>query len=132
MSDLAPTVATFEIPVAAVAAGSDLETVECIAPFDGTVTAVSYITVTAITGADTNTRKVEVYNRGQAGAGTQQVALLQFNAGVSTVAEDEKAITLVSVNVNVTAGDVLAFKSTHVGTGTADPGGLAKISITRS
>lgn len=130
MTDQEPLVANIEIPVAAVASGSDLETVEIIAPFTGTVTAVTYIPVTVITGQATNTRKVEVYNRKADGSGTQQMALLQFDNAINAAAETEKVITLVTVGFN--AGDILVFKSTHVGTGMADPGGLAKIQLTRA
>lgn len=100
----------------------------------GTVSAVTYSTVTAITGANTNTRSVSLVNKGQAGAGSTVVATLQFNSGVNTTASDEKTITLSSTAADlvVAAGDVLQWQSTAVGTGIADPGGLVNVTIAAS
>jgi hypothetical protein len=126
----APFGAGHQVPVQPQAtAGSNLSTVVWVAPRDCTVTAVSYTTVTAITGANTNTRSVSLVNKGQSGAGSTVVATLQFDSGVNTVAGDEKVITLsgTPANLVVTAGDVLQWHSTAVGTGIADPGGLAVI-----
>jgi hypothetical protein len=97
----------------------------------GTVSAVTYSTVTAITGANTNTRSVSLVNKGQAGAGTTTIATLQFNSGVNTTASDEKTITLsgTAADLVVAAGDVLQWQSTAVGTGIADPGGLVNVTI---
>lgn len=110
-------------------AGSNLNTNVWIAPSDCTVSAVTYATVTAITGANTNTRSVSLVNKGQAGAGTTVIATLQFNSGVNTTAADEKTITLSSTPADlvVTAGDCLQWQSTAVNTGIADPGGLVLI-----
>lgn len=112
-------------------AGSNLNTNVFICPSDATVSAVTYSTVTAITGANTNTRSVSLVNMGQAGAGTTVIATLQFNSGVNTVASDEKTITVSSTaaDLNVVAGDLLQWRSTAVGTGIADPGGLVNITL---
>lgn len=113
-------------------AGSNLNTITWVAPQACTVTAVTYTTVTAITGANTNTRSVSLVNKGQSGAGSTVIATLQFNSGVNTVAADEKTITLSSTAADlvVAAGDVLQWQSTAVGTGIADPGGLVSITTT--
>jgi hypothetical protein len=97
----------------------------------GTVSAVTYSTVTAITGANTNTRSVSLVNKGQAGAGSTVIATLQFNSGVNTVASDETTITLsgTPANLVVAAGDILQWQSTAVGTGIADPGGLVCVTV---
>jgi hypothetical protein len=127
----APFGAGHQVPVQPQAtAGSDLNTNVYVAPRDATVSGVTYTTVTAITGANTNTRSVSLVNKGQAGAGTTVIATLQFNSGVNTVAADEKAITLSSTasDLLLVAGDVLQWQSTHIGTGIADPGGLVVIS----
>lgn len=112
-------------------AGNSLNTNLFIAKRAGTVTAVTYSTVTAITGANTNTRSVSLVNKGQAGAGTTVIATLQFNSGVNTTASDEKAITLsvTAADLVVAAGDVLQWQSTAVLTGIADPGGLVSVTI---
>jgi len=127
----APTASARQVAVQPVAtAGNSLNTNVYICPQDVTVSAVTYATVTAITGANTNTRGVVLVNKGAAGSGTTVIATLQFDSGVNTTANVPKVITLSSTaaNLNVTAGDVLQWQSTAVGTGIADPGGLIAIS----
>lgn len=128
----APFSAAVTVPVQPVAtAGNSLNTVAFVCPRAGTVTAVTYTTVTAITGANTNTRSVTLVNKGQSGAGSTVIATLQFDSGVNTVAGDEKTITLsgTPANLVVAAGDVLQWQSAAVGTGIADPGGLVSVTI---
>lgn len=95
------------------------------APYDGVVSGASYAPVATITGADTNSRTLSVINKGQAGAGTAVAATLALTAGVNAPAYDEKALTLsgTPANLVVAAGDQLVFRSLHIGTGIADPGG---------
>jgi hypothetical protein len=102
-------------------------------PFAGTVTAVTYTPDGDITGAATHNRTHEVVNRGAAGAGTTSVASLNYASGINATAGDEKTITLsgTPANLVLAAGDVLAFKSTAVGNGIADPGGLVQVTISR-
>ncbi|HEY3875562.1 MAG TPA: hypothetical protein VGM92_08790 [Candidatus Kapabacteria bacterium] len=125
-----PFTTTIRFPSAPVAtAGNDLDTPACIAPHSGTITSVNYITPSALTGANTNSRTVSVLNKTQ----SLTPATLAFTSGVSTVAFTAKNITLGNAaNVAVIAGDVLDWNSLHVGTGLADPGGLVEITITRS
>lgn len=134
MPEQAPLVHTLQVQVDPVATGADASSVVGQADVAGTITAVRYITAAAITGANTNTRKVEVINKGQAGAGTLVAASKQFDSTVNAVAFDETAVTLsVVANATVVAvGDTIAFVSTHVGTGLADPGGTVLVDITRS
>jgi hypothetical protein len=115
-------------------AGNDQDTPVDQAPFDGTVSSVQYVPAATITGANTNTRSVTLFNKGQAGAGTTTVATLQFDSGVNATADDEKTITLsgTPANLTVAAGDTLLWRSLHVGTGITDPGGLVRITITRT
>lgn len=129
----APLTRVIERNVAAVATGSSDDTVLGQAEFDATVARVEYIPEAAITGANTNTRNVELRNGGQAGSGTTTVANLQFNAGVNGAANDERAITLsgTAANLNLTAGDTLVWRSLAVGTGIADPGGLVRVTLSR-
>lgn len=112
-------------------AGSNLNTNVFRCPADATVSAVTYAPVTAITGANTNTRSVSLVNKGQAGAGNTVVATIQYNAGVNAAAADENAVTLsgTPANLNVAAGDILQWQSTAVGTGIADPGGLVVVTV---
>jgi hypothetical protein len=110
-------------------AGSDLNSNILRVASDATVSSVTYAPVTAITGANTNTRLVALVNKGQAGAGAVIVATIQYNSGVNAAAADENVVTLsgTPANLNVAAGDILQWQSTHVGTGIADPGGLVCI-----
>lgn len=124
---------TVEYPIAALGTDVDGNTILGKAPFAGKVDSVSVITPTAITGANTNTRKHSIINKGQSGAGTAEIAALQYNAGVSTVAFDEKALTLTATaaDAEVAAGDVLVMVSTAPGTGIADPGGIVTVVYSR-
>jgi hypothetical protein len=118
----------------AVAAGSDADSAVCRAPFAGTVTAVTYVPDATITGAATNNRTLSLRNKGQAGVGTTVVASLNFANGTNATGYDETALTLsvVADATLVAAGDVLALQSLHVGTGIADPGGLAVVTFSRA
>lgn len=119
------------VPAVAIAADADTPLVE--SPFAGTVTAVTYHPDAAITGANTNSRTVTLYNRGQAGAGTTVVAQLAFTSGVNAAQYAGKAIPLsvVAGATTVAAGDTLEWNSLHVGTGIVDPGGMAHVELTR-
>lgn len=110
-------------------AGSDLNTNVWVVTSDCTVTAVTYAPVTAITGANSNTRSVSLVNKGTDGLGSTVVATIQYNSGVNATASDENTVTLsgTPANLNLTAGQLLQWQSTHVGTGIADPGGLINI-----
>jgi hypothetical protein len=130
----APFVRRKEVPVGPVAtAGNDLTTILGRAPFTGVVTAVTYSTVTAITGANTNSRTVSLVNKGQSGAGTTVIATIAYTSGVNTVAFDENTVTVsvTAADLNVVEGDILAWTSVHVGTGIADPGGTVIVSFSR-
>jgi hypothetical protein len=113
-------------------AGSNLNQNVFRVDSDGTVTAVTYAPVTAITGANTNTRSVSLVNKGQSGAGSTVIATIQYNSGVNAAAADENTVTLsgTPANLVVAAGDILQWQSTAVGTGIADPGGLVCLTIT--
>ena len=130
----APLTRPIERNVAAVALGAGDDTVLGQADFTGTVTECRYVPEAAITGANTNTRRVEVVNKGQGGAGTAIVASLQFNAATNAAANNEVTLTLTAVAADlvVTEGDTLQWRSIAVGTGMADPGGSARVTVSRS
>jgi hypothetical protein len=132
-SGMAPLAQKFEVELAPAAVGAE-SSGNVRAPFDGTVTGVTYVAAATMTGAATNNRTLSVVNRGQAGVGTTVVASLAFvdNTVIAT-AYDEKALTLsvVAGATAVVAGDVLEFRSLHIGIGIAEPGGTAYIEITR-
>lgn len=122
----------FTQPAVATVGNSDTSIIGEV-PYNATVTAASFTPDGNITGANTNTRIHRVVNRGQAGAGTTLLASLQYNSGVNATAGDELALTLTgtAADLNVTAGDVIAFESNAVGTGIADPGGLVQVDFAR-
>ena len=116
-----------------VAAGSaDASTLTRV-PFDGTVSAVGFVADALLTGANTNTRKLSLINKKQNGSGTTVVATLQFNSGVNATAFASIAIpvSVTASDLVVAKGDVLAWQSDIVGTGLADPGGLAVVTFTQ-
>lgn len=122
-----------QVPAVAVA-GNDATTIIGVAPYAGVISKVTYTPATAITGADTNTRKVGVTNLKDDATGTDVAAELQFNNGVDGPASREKTITLsgTASKLVVEAGDVLVWKSTHVANGIADPGGLVTVTIDKA
>lgn len=131
----APFVQVIERNVPAVStAGNDDDTILGQAPFDCTVTSVQYVPEAAITGAATNHRTVSLVNKGQAGSGTTTVASLTFDNGINATANDEKTITLsgTAANLVLAAGDTLLWRSIHVLTGIADPGGVVRVTISRT
>ncbi|MEU7149208.1 hypothetical protein AB0B15_14400 [Streptomyces sp. NPDC045456] len=135
MADTAPFVKVIEADVPSVStAGNDDDTVLAQAPFACTVTAVEYIPEAAITGAATNNRTVSLVNKGQAGSGTTTVATLNFDNGITAAANNERVIPLsgTAANLVLAAGDTLQWRSVHVGTGITDPGGLVRITVSRS
>jgi len=97
----------------------------------GTVAGATYIPDAAITGVATNNRRLRVINKGQDGTGTTIVAELGFGSGTNAAVSDEKTLALSATagNLKVAAGDVLAYESTHIGTGIADPGGFCQVEI---
>jgi hypothetical protein len=134
-TDQAPASFTALVPVAGGAAGSDLDTIVCVAPFAGTLSSASFIADTTLTGANTESRTLSVINKGQAGAGTTNMATKAFVSTVNAAAFDETALTLsvVANALDVVAGDVLVWNSLHIGaTGLADPGGSVKVVLSRA
>lgn len=131
----APLVRIVEEGVPAVStAGSSEDTVIGQAPFAGTVTAVQYVPEAAITGAATNNRAVSLVNKGQAGSGSTVVATLTFGSGTDAAANNEVALTLSATAANrvVAEGDTLQWRSVANGTGMIDPGGIARVTVSRS
>lgn len=102
------------------------------APFTNKVIGVSYIPDAAIVGADVETRRVSLVNRGQDGTGSTEIAALAFAAGVNAAENDEKPLILAAAEADrvVYKGDVLEWVSDSQGvTGLADPGGLVQVEI---
>ena len=130
----APHIRTIEQDVPSVATASSQNTIDMDVQFPGTVTAVTYIPSSTITGAATNNRTVSLVNKGAAGSGSTVIATLTFASGTNASANVETALTLsgTAANLVVAAGDVLQWQSVANGTGLADPGGLTRITISRT
>jgi hypothetical protein len=116
------------LPVAT--AGNDLTTTVGVATYASTVTAVRYIPDGSQAGAATNNRTLAVVDQTSTDI-VASLAMTANDAGHNLVAETAKVLTLSSTatNLNVAAGDVLYFTSTHVGTGIADPGGVVEVDL---
>jgi hypothetical protein len=133
MTDTAPLTKRLTADTDATAKGSDITVAVGTAPFAGTVTGVSYIAVSKITGADTNSRTLKLINLGAKDEGTAVVAELKLVNGVNAGALVETALTLGEAKKLVVAeGDVLGWKSEHVGEGLADVGGEVRVTVSRS
>jgi hypothetical protein len=137
-SNQAPFIKTVQAVAPAVATGADDENPVCVvdlgaAAATGVVTGVTYVPKATYTGAVTNNRSFILRNKLQDGTGTTVVAQLDGVNAVNIAAHDEGAITLsgTAANLVVTHGDVLAFRSLHVGTGLADPGGVVTVKYSR-
>jgi len=130
--EAAPVTQTVDVEVAAAATAAEASGLEK-APFAGTLASATIIPLTVLTGADTNSRTLQVFNRGQAGAGTTVMASKAFVLAVNAPAEDETTLTLsvVAGATTVVDGDVIEVQSLHVGTGLACPQFLAKLGFSR-
>lgn len=130
--EAAPNAQILGIQVAAAAAAADASGL-AVAPVAGTVTAASLVPLTVLTGANTNSRTVNVFNRGQTGAGTTVIASTAFVAGVNAPALDETPLTLsvVAGATTVAAGDVIEVQSLHILTGIAGPQALVRLTVSR-
>jgi hypothetical protein len=125
---------TQKADVAAAAAAADASGSYVNAPFAGTVSAASVILSAAITGADTNSRTIELRNRGTTGAGNVLVASKAFTAGQNGAADDEVALNLSATPADlvVAEDDVLEFVSLHIGgTGLAAPAFTGQVEFSR-
>jgi hypothetical protein len=101
------------------------------APYDATVTGVTFAPDAAITGASSTKRTITLENRGQDGTGTTVIGTLDLTTGTNPAAFDEFAFTLHATAANrlVAADDVIAVKEAVTSTGTANPGGLVKVTF---
>lgn len=135
-NEAAPLTETLESgSVASAAANADASGRYVRVPFAGTVTGARVVTAAAITGANTESRTIQLFNRGQAGSGTTLVASKAFVSGVNATADDDTALTLsaTAADLVVAAGDVLEFVSLHVGsTGLAGPEFTGYVDVART
>lgn len=133
-ANLEESVGEMRVNIPATAQGATAFLLAGIARFAGVLRSAEYYPNSLITGADTNTRRLRVYNRKADASGTAVMADLQFNNAVNGPAKVSKAVTVTSTlaDKTVAAGDVIEFNSAFVGTGIADPGGLLVLKFDRS
>lgn len=114
--------ATVTIPAEATAGNAD-SWPAWRAPYAATITGVRWIPGAAVTGANTNNFALTVNNKTQTlGVTTTKT----YASGTNSVASTPEVLTL-TANVNVAAGDVIAFDRTVNGTGLASPAGHLEI-----
>lgn len=131
-SGQAPHVTTMQSWIPGQTAAVDSDQVIGRAPYAGRVTKVSLSPEAAVTGATATKRTFTLTNKGQAGAGTAAVAILDLITGTNLVAFDESLFTLGASPLDqVAEGDILALVETHASTGTAHSGGQVVVEITR-
>jgi hypothetical protein len=108
--------------------GADALTSLGVVEVAGVVKSAEYYPAASKSGADTNTRTLNVLNSGI------NVATLALVNGVNLTAVTKKSLT-VTVNgtdMNVDKGDELFFQSLHVLNGITDPGGTAVVTYEAS
>ena len=113
----------------AAAQGADRATPALVVPFDSVIEYARFVPVGTITGANGDTRKLSLVNKGSSGSDSQEIAALQFNSGVNAPAFVVKSLPLSSEAPELSEGDVLAIFSDSIGDGIADPGGSLEIKI---
>lgn len=137
MTDYSATTQTVRAsgPNAATAAGANSSGRYVKAPFAGKVTGARVVASAAMTGADTDSRTIQLHNRGTGGSGSTLVASKAFTAGVNLVADDETALTLsaTAADLVVAEGDILEFTSLSIGvTGLAGPEFAGEVDFARA
>lgn len=114
-------------------AGTDQHTEVGVVESESEVTAVRFLSNSAVVADNTNNRTFTLTNKGQDGSGSTAIATYQTNVAGGNLAQgDEKDFTLSSVDgaTTVLAGDVLELTETHSGTGVAHGGGKLQIELT--
>src|SRR5688572_334647 len=84
----------------AVAIVIDVDVVVFVVPFDCIVIVVTYVANALLTGANTNSRTLNLRNKGQDGSGSTVVVSKAFVSGVNAVAFDETVIILSDTAAN--------------------------------
>ena len=91
------------------------------APFRCRVQSVTIIPDADVTGANTNTRHLNIINKGSDGNGTTEVANLDLVLTVDLDQADGTVIPLTAGEILLAEGDVLAVEFEEIGTGIGVP-----------
>lgn len=117
---------TDRVALAQVAAGTATSSFSIFtAPCPCRVRAVTFTPDVATTGNNSNTKNLNVVNKGASGAGTTEIGNLDLLTGVNLVAFDETNIPITATAL--AEGDVLALQVEQVGTGVAVGGGQVNV-----
>lgn len=92
-----------------------------IAPRDVEILEVSIIPQAAVTGADTNTKHLNLRNRGADGTGTTELANYDLTSGNNLSNHDEKSLYAPTTPLAIADGVVLQLEVEKIGTGLATP-----------
>jgi hypothetical protein len=114
----------FGLP-AAQAADATADVAVCPLPFKCAILGIDYIPLTAVTGANTDTRTLN------ANVGGTNVGSLAFASGSNATAKTATAFTLTgtTADLNRAEGDVLTLQSQKSGNGLALPAGAIRVKI---
>lgn len=117
-------IAQHGVPAHAAATATELVTI-FRAPFDCKIVSVEVIPDAAITGIDTNETNVNLINAGTDGAGTTELASVDFVTGTNGVAGTAIQLYAPATALSVTSGTILQIQLEKIGTGLALPRFLA-------
>lgn len=90
-------------------------------PINMRLEAVEAVSQAAVTGDGTDTKNLNIINKGQDGTGTTELGNIDLAAGNDLAAFDAKAFTMPASPVDINKGDVLAVEIEQVGTGVLLP-----------
>ena len=97
-----------------------------VAPTKCTVKGVAITPDADVTGNDTNTKNLNVVNKGSDGTGSTEIANLDLATGTDLSEFDRTAISA-SLDVDLEAGDSLTLQIEQVGSGVAIPRSLVDV-----
>lgn len=106
---------------AAAAGDATDEEVVFVAPFACKVRKVTVVPAAAVTGANTNSRNINLINRGTDGSGTTELANRDYLSGTNESKAVARDLYAPATYLALAAGVVLAVQSELVGTGLALP-----------
>lgn len=98
-----------------------------LAEFACKITKLSLVPQAAVTGQDTNTRHLNLINKGTDGSGTTELANCDLISGNDLSAMDEYVIYNPATPLDVPINTVLAIEGEKVGTGLATPEMLVQV-----
>lgn len=111
---------------AVAAADATEEQIIFVAPEDCRLKEVAIIPNAAVTGNTTNTKHLNVLNKGSGGAGTTELGNLDLATGTN-LADSDRQVIVTSLTTDLTKGDVIALEIEDQGSGVAIPESLIEV-----